>query len=918
MDHFEALVKMFDLQRALDAGATEQELQEKMVAFSEAADPDDFCLWCVGYMTRDHKVAHETPILQAMGKVLTSHIEAISASTARKAIAMAAEMMGRDANVLPERRQAASDILLALGSRFLEEVLAALDTLFRPDVQADLIWLTTLGHLSRANVSGMVPHLRDIIEWLIPMLNEATKSEVRMALCSVLTDFSESIQEFFSGPRGSSDPTLRKQDFFPIMETAYSSFQTWNRLERNLQVKEAVVNALAALTPLLSPATLRAKLRGLIDTTVLMYRLRSNGEALVQNVRHIVLAALALDRNIIRSSVDTLLRSLHQEICARRESQLPVDAVLSVVTLLATAFPKIVARLLIELLKCFSEPNRAAAGVILAHLLSTAGNAQPIAGQPSFPRDSSSACFRVLQAGRAKLTKQVPEILNALQACLPHLAEQQLRVVIHLVSQHPEELAETLLTRDLALDSSSCALWRALGSESKLSRKLLAFLVGKLSTSPTGRQTLAVISAVQELLAAPERNGTFQRVFPRLFGALLLRMGLSEDIRETFLAVRALVLQAQLGMVSEQLQQESAWAELPSAESHTEGVSLLARVMAQHGGRHLPGIVKVLIPFLSSDQEQHRVTATAFFSELLCGSEKHLRAVLLKNLKRRVQDPSVPVRLQLCQGLRRATPTQVKEHSRELLAFLGLGLQDMDVADWQVVLGTLSALSQVLPNLRQDSVGRDVLAYVLQRVTALLEREDEALRCAGATMLGELCRCQAVTAHIRRELEEALVRLALHLPDASPKVTQAYFLTLNNTGSVPELSTIRRLICKNKEEGVLDFRTFLDDLALWASNSPEALGWSFSCALDCLSSRFPGVRACAAIFTESLIKNTPQSLLSHRWMDQSFAALTRALQEESDAQARSCASQALEYCTASQQQRPAKRPVWKRLFCYHP
>ncbi|XP_066577746.1 uncharacterized protein LOC136767699 [Amia ocellicauda] len=149
-------------------------------------------------------------------------------------------------------------------------------------------------------------------------------------------------------------------------------------------------------------------------------------------------------------------------------------------------------------------------------------------------------------------------------------------------------------------------------------------------------------------------------------------------------------------------------------------------------------------------------------------------------------------------------------------------------------------------------------------------------------MLGELCQCQAVTAHIREELQEALVRLVLHLPDSSPKVFKTCYRTLNNTGSVPELSTIRRLIFKNKQERALDFRTFLDDLAFWASDFPEALGWSFSCALDCLSSRFPGVKACAAIFTESLIKNTPQSLLSRRWMDQSIAALTRALQEESD------------------------------------
>ncbi|XP_066577247.1 maestro heat-like repeat-containing protein family member 1 [Amia ocellicauda] len=308
MDGFEALVKMFALQRALDAEAPEQELQEKIVAFSDVAHPDNFCLWCVGYLQRDHWVHHETPILQAMGKLLTSQIEAISPSTAGKVITMAAGMMGRDP-------QATSDILLALGSQFLQEVLAALEILYRIDVQPDPIWLTFLGRLSRANVSGMVPRLRDIIQGLNPVLIRATESEVRMVLCSVLTNFSESIQEFISGPRGSADPTLRKQDFSPVMGTAYSTLQRWYIVEvLNLQVHEAVVAAMAALTPLLCPANLGARLSGLINTTVALYKRSSNSEVLVQNARYIVLAALGSDRNIIRSSVDVLLRSLHQEV----------------------------------------------------------------------------------------------------------------------------------------------------------------------------------------------------------------------------------------------------------------------------------------------------------------------------------------------------------------------------------------------------------------------------------------------------------------------------------------------------------------------------------------------------------------------------------------------------------------------------
>ncbi|XP_066577368.1 maestro heat-like repeat-containing protein family member 7 [Amia ocellicauda] len=950
-----------------------EDIQETLASLSQMMAPNTFCLKCLEYL----KLAHPTLVLQAVEKVLRSQIEDISSSTARKVIAVAARLMGSDANMPLDTKQAASDVLVAVGCGFPGEVLQTMDCVIDEDVQPETMWLNTLAHLLRANGSGTMPHLEKTLTGLLPKLDAAktvemhsveahSRAQLQMALCSVLTSACTSLQEYVSGPGGSADPTVKKQDFAPVIDSAFKTIlKGWLVLEgRNLQslrLQETLVGALAAMSPLLSPETLQANVTQLVAASVEVYKHSSNGEALGQNVQQILLAALEPGFTVyhvaIYSSVDSLLRALHQEICARQETRPPVDednAVLSSLTLLANAFPKKVAKFIVGQLKSSSEPGRAGSAAMLAHLLRAAGKADSLAprgpGKPSFYGPSSTIFCKILEAIRAQLKEQVPEILHAVQPCLPHLTDRQLRVVAHIVSQCPEELTKALLNEALPLDRSSRVLWRALGSESKMSRRLLAFLMRKLPRDPAedcvsaARRTLAVTTAMQELLAVAGRTGAFQRVFPRLFGALLLHTDCREEIpqeagtpsqdtprepsisREIVLALKALLARAKLRKATDQLKQEAAWAKLQSPDSHPEGVRLLARAMVEHAGPQLPGIMEVLVPSLSSDREQHRVTATAFFSEvsmwlraaltaprsavlqLLGGSEKPL----LKSLKRRAQDPCVRVRLLLFQGIERSTAAQVTEHGRELLAILRSGLQDTDVADRQAVLAALSALSHVLPHLRRHSVSRDVAADVLRRITALWEKDDAELHCACATVLGNLCRCPAVTAHLKRELQVALVQLALHLRDPNPEVTQACLWTLNNSIWVLDLNIVRTLISRNQDRGALFVDGFLEDLAAFlASDFPEALGGAFSCVLDCLNSRSPAVRANAAVFTESLIN---KNLLGRRQWQEVVRALTRAKQEESDALAKSCTAQALENCSASQCQSAATQPVWKRLF----
>ncbi|XP_066545421.1 maestro heat-like repeat-containing protein family member 1 [Amia ocellicauda] len=830
----ECIVHVFDVMHALDTGKQVRKVhvQESIVARSHIVNPDRFSVKCLGYIERYPEMAdhHQITFLQAMEKVLQNPVEAVSPDTASKIISVAVEKMVFDANVSPDVQQAASDVLVAMGRRFPGEVIDSLK--FVLENQPNPMCLTTLGRLSQGDVSGIGPRLRAILEHLMPVLFEATSTsvEIKLAVCSALRNISQSVGEYTSGPGGSPDPTVSKEDFAPVMKLAFMTVLKWwySPYTSSLQLQETVVGSLTAMATLLPVETVRANLTWLMEATLVLHKDGCSGDTLGQNVRNIVVAGLAADRIWLKRSSYSLLGALHQEISARQESSLDEHSeVLKSLMLIANTFPKKVATFEIEQLKSSSRTGRAASGAILGYLLIAAGKAESLGaaecsdGDPlncklSFLQGSSAIFCSVLEAQRSELKEQVSEILGCLQPCLHILTGSQLRVVVRLAAQNPEQAAETLLSWALPPDRSGRTLWRAMGTKDKLSRRLLGILMQKLNPSLPGdmaqdcvsaaRQTVAVTCAVRELLANPERAGAFEKVFPQLFKALLLQMDCSEEslrfsrmvgihnqdlsgalsvCRDTVLALQYLLVQTQLGAVTEQLEEEAAWRKLQSPESHYEGIRLLARAMARHGGTMLVGIVEALVPLLSADREQHRVTAMVFFSEvgmwlssplmaphspinrLLGCSRQPLRALLVKSLISRAQDRSVRVRLPLFQGLGSATAAQVEDHGRELLAILHAGLKGTDVAEIvdrkqsEAVLGALSALLQVLPHLRQDSINQNVIADICRRVTLLLESADAELRCAGATALGVMCRCQAVRALMMRELQ-----------DPSPEVTE--------------------------------------------------------------------------------------------------------------------------------------------------
>ncbi|XP_054342230.1 maestro heat-like repeat-containing protein family member 7 isoform X5 [Pongo pygmaeus] len=178
-------------------------------------------------------------------------------------------------------------------------------------------------------------------------------------------------------------------------------------------------------------------------------------------------------------------------------------------------------------------------------------------------------------------------------------------------------------------------------------RDLLDLLLGSLKEKPVTKEgrasimPLAAASGLCELLSVNSCMGRVRRIYPQLLLALLIQVhyhiGLNlpgcvappkdtkkgaqpspfVPVRWMVKVVKTLLLRMGCSYETTFLEDQGGWELMEQVESHHRGVALLARAMVQYSCQELCRILYLLIPLLERGDEKHRITATAFFVELL-------------------------------------------------------------------------------------------------------------------------------------------------------------------------------------------------------------------------------------------------------------------------------------------------------------
>ncbi|XP_047399899.1 maestro heat-like repeat-containing protein family member 1 isoform X2 [Sciurus carolinensis] len=343
------------------------------------ARPREMLRACDEYLRQHDKLAHpyRALVLRAMEMVLSSHIHQLDKDTASIIILLASSEMTRTKDLDCDWQRAASSVLVAVGKRFINQVMEEVLSRFQPGVLPHCSVLQTLASLSVSNAFGMVPFLPSILSTMLPMLGMAKQDALRVVFCCALQHFSESTLEYLANLDQAPDPTVRRDTFASDIFSAYDIlFHHWLQ-SRDAKLRLAVVAALGPMSHLLPSEKLEEQLPKLLPGVLSLYRKHAETFHVSKSLGQILEAAVSVGSRTLEVQLDALLVTLHTQICVPVESSSPLvmssqKEVLRCFTVLACCLPDRLLAFLLPRLDTSSERLRVGTLQILRHIINSA------------------------------------------------------------------------------------------------------------------------------------------------------------------------------------------------------------------------------------------------------------------------------------------------------------------------------------------------------------------------------------------------------------------------------------------------------------------------------------------------------------------------------------------------------------------
>ncbi|XP_068382194.1 maestro heat-like repeat-containing protein family member 1 isoform X2 [Eschrichtius robustus] len=371
---------------------------------------------CEEHLRLHEKLAHpyRTMILRVMETVVSSHVGELDEDVARASILLASSEMTRVKELVCDWQQAASNVLVAVGKRFISSVMEEMLSKFQPGVLPHHFVVQTLANLSVSNVFGMVPFLTSILNTMLPMLSAAKPDSMRVAFCCALQRFSESTLEYLADLDQAPDPTVRKDAFATDIFSAYDIlFHHWLQ-SREAKLRLAVVEALGPMSHLLPSEKLEEQLPKLLPGLLGLYKKHAETVHVSKSLGQILEAAASVGSRTLDVQLDSLLAALHAQVCVPVESSSPLvvsnqKEVLRCFTVLACCSPDRLLAFLLPKLDTSNERTRVGTLQVVRHVINSAA-AQMEVKQPFI---LSSMKLPLLDTN-SKVKRAVVQVISAM------------------------------------------------------------------------------------------------------------------------------------------------------------------------------------------------------------------------------------------------------------------------------------------------------------------------------------------------------------------------------------------------------------------------------------------------------------------------------------------------------------------------
>uniref|UniRef100_I3MIR2 Maestro heat like repeat family member 7 n=1 Tax=Ictidomys tridecemlineatus TaxID=43179 RepID=I3MIR2_ICTTR len=539
----------------------------------------------------------------------------------------------------------------------------------------------------------------------------------------------------------------------------------------------------------------------------------------------------------------------------------------------------------------------------------------------------------VLEWYRHRALEVIPEIMQGIYMQLSHIQEPRAREVALLpvsllASSFMTEVVVALLMCPLPLDSNGAEMWRQLilRKPSCDVRDLLDLLLTSLKEKPVtkkGRASivpLAAASGLCELLSVNSCVCRVRRIYPQLLLALLIQVhyhiGLNlpgrvaprkdaktdtqppafVPVHWVVKVVKTLLLKMGCSYEATSLEDQGGWELMGQAENHHRGVSLLARAMVHYSCQELCRILYLLIPLLERGDEKHKITATAFFVELLQMEqvrripEEYSLGRMVEGLSHR--DPVMKV-LSI-RGLvilaRRAEKTAKVQ---ALLPSMVKGLKNVDGV---LVVEAVHNLKTIFKGQDRKLMDSSVYVEMLQVLLPHFSDSREDVRLSCIHIYGKVVqklrppRTQAM----EEQLINTLVPLLLIMQEGNTKVGQKCVKTLFRcscfmTWELPKKAYSRKP-WDNQPQAVAKICKYL--VNTHRENAFNFLGQSLEYAKNSRAS----LRKSSVMFIGSLVP-CMESIMTEDWLNEVKAL--ENLRHDPEASVCICAAQAQDHILAS-------------------
>ncbi|XP_078061865.1 maestro heat-like repeat-containing protein family member 1 isoform X2 [Mustelus asterias] len=373
-------------------------------------------LACHSYLTKHSKLVqvHRIIILHSMEAIVKETIDQLEQSLARMVISLASEEMTRSKEVFRDWQEAASKLLVALGCRFINEVMEEILQKFQPGILPHYFVVHTLANLSTANVYGMVPFLTAILGTMLPMLGMAKQDTMKSVFTNALGHFSESILEYLANLDKAPDPTVRKDAFSSEIYASYEIlFNVWLQ-HKETKLRTSVVDAIGQMAYLMPHDKLEEQLPKLIPGILALYRKHSDHFHVTQSLCHVLDAAVDMGSRVLETQIDNLLSILHPQVCAPLDytNHMAVknhNEVLRCFTVLARAYTDRLIAFLLQKLEVHNERIRIGTLTVLKHLINSVS-----------PQLESKRCLILtgmkftIQDNNNKVKRMVAQVISAM------------------------------------------------------------------------------------------------------------------------------------------------------------------------------------------------------------------------------------------------------------------------------------------------------------------------------------------------------------------------------------------------------------------------------------------------------------------------------------------------------------------------